>query len=581
MGHLVTRGDLKAAAIAAGLLLGALSAFAQISPGPLSRVHVKLEGSGQCASCHEPGRGVAPEKCLECHRALGERINAGRGLHARPEYRDCKTCHVEHQGTEFELVWWGKAGREAFDHRQTGHSLEGRHARLVCQDCHQPRLNRQREGLAAAGVDLTRTYLGLGTACTDCHADEHRGQFAGRDCTSCHGQSAWRPAPGFDHAKTSWPLSGRHTAVACAKCHKETRADPADPESVYVQFKGVSGRECASCHEDVHRARLGTACANCHSTADWRRVERARFDHDRTGYPLEGRHADVACDRCHRRGSPRPLRHERCTDCHADAHFGQLASRADKGACESCHTVAGFSPARYGLEDHQKTSYPLSGAHAAIACNACHTTMSVAELRQAAAVSASAPASGKSARFRFASTRCADCHRDAHFGELDRWVTQGGCESCHSVESWTAAGKTFDHARTRFPLLGGHAQPACADCHEKVDVGTERERVRFAGVPQTCEGCHQDTHRGQFVVSGKTASCDRCHHPETLKASRFDHARDSAWPLDGAHARVACNECHRHETRDGADFVRYKPLPRTCSGCHAPSRLRELEVALR
>ena len=38
--------------------------------------------------------------------------------------------------------------------------------------------------MARAGVDLTRTYLGLGTACTDCHADEHRGQFADRACTS-------------------------------------------------------------------------------------------------------------------------------------------------------------------------------------------------------------------------------------------------------------------------------------------------------------------------------------------------------------------------------------------------------------
>ena len=566
----MTARGLKAGATTAVLLLATLPASAQISPGKLSRPHAALEGSGHCSRCHEPGRGVVPAKCLDCHRPLAERISGGEGLHARPEYGDCKTCHVEHQGTEFELVWWGQSGREAFDHQQAGYTLEGRHARLVCRDCHQPRLNRQREFLAAAGVDLTRTYLGLGTGCTDCHADEHRGQFAGRECTSCHGQSAWKPAPGFDHAKTSWPLSGRHTAVACAKCHRESGTDPADR---YVQFKGVSGRECASCHEDVHRARLGTACANCHSTAGWRQVERARFDHRRTGYPLEGRHADVACNRCHQQRLTRPLRHERCTDCHDDAHFGQLASRADKGACESCHTVDGFSPARYGLDEHQKTSYPLTGGHAAIACNACHTSATVAELRESSGVPITGAPSGRSPRLRFASTRCAACHRDAHFGELDRWVTQDGCESCHSVESWRAAAKTFDHSRTRFALVGAHARPACAECHEKVGVGTERERVRFAGVPLTCQGCHEGTHRGQFEVS-----CDRCHDPNSLKASRFDHGRDSAWPLDGAHARVVCAECHLRETRDGVVFVRYKPLPTTCRGCHTGSRFQEKDV---
>jgi hypothetical protein len=580
LGRSVTRG-LGTAAMVGGLILGAVPGLAQISPGTLSRSHSELEGSGMCGRCHEAGRGVVPEKCLECHRALGERIHAGRGLHARPEYRDCKTCHIDHQGAEFELVWWGKQGRGAFDHLLTGYTLEGRHARLVCDDCHQPRFNRQREALAAQGVDLARTYLGLATSCTDCHADEHRGQFAAKECTSCHDQSHWKPAPGFDHAKTSYPLTGRHAAVACAKCHQEQAADPANPTLRYVQFKAVSGHSCASCHEDVHRARLGTSCESCHTTADWFRVERARFDHGRTDYPLEGRHSDVACDRCHTRGAPRPLPHERCTSCHADAHFGQLAARADRGACEACHTVNGFSPARYGPGEHQKTDYPLTGAHLAVACNACHTAATVAELRKNPGVHTSARASERSPRLRFASTRCRDCHRDVHRGDVDRWVKEGGCESCHSVKSWRGAAAAFDHGRTRFELVAEHAKTACADCHERVDAGTPREHVRFAGAPLTCQGCHVDTHRGQFKASEKPASCERCHAPKTLKASRFDHTGGSRWPLDGAHARVSCDACHRRETRDGISFVRYKPLPTTCRGCHAPSQLLGKDVKAR
>jgi hypothetical protein len=574
-------GVVRSRARAALALLGGLAlangptARAQISPGPLSRPHSSLEGSGQCAQCHEPGRGVAAEKCLECHRPLARRIGEGRGLHSRPDHRDCKLCHVEHQGTEFELVWWGEAGREAFDHARAGYVLEGRHARLGCRDCHLPRLNHDEDSLAEAGVNLTRTYLGLGTACTDCHVDGHRGQFADRACTSCHDQTAWRPAPGFDHAQTSWPLTGRHAAVACVKCHREGAADRAHPEDRHVLFKSVSGRDCVSCHEDVHRARLGSACADCHSTTGWRRVERARFDHGRTRYPLEGRHAEVSCERCHRPGATRALRYERCTDCHADAHFGQLADRPDKGACEACHTVEGFSPARYGLEEHQRTSYPLVGAHVAVPCNACHLTTSVAELREIAGVRVPGTASGRSPRLRFATTGCADCHDDPHHGELDRWVSQGGCESCHSETSWRAATRTFDHSRTRFALTAAHAEAACVACHRKVDTGTERERVQLAGAPLTCQGCHQDPHRGQFHASGGDAACDRCHDPGTLKASRFDHGRDSRWPLDGAHRRTACEACHRPESRDGAVFVRYKPLPTACRGCHTGSRFRE------
>jgi hypothetical protein len=175
----------------------------------------------------------------------------------------------------------------------------------------------------------------------------------------------------------------------------------------------------------------------------------------------------------------------------------------------------------------------------------------------------------RSARFRFASTRCAECHRDPHRGETERLNKQEGCESCHRVDSWRQV--SFDHARTRFALSGGHAKPACVACHKKVDVGTARERIQMAGLPLTCQGCHKDPHVGQFTRTGETSSCERCHTTDTVKASRFDHRRDSGYALDGAHARLACSACHRPETRNGVTFIRYKPLPQTCRGCHGPS----------
>jgi hypothetical protein len=528
-------------ALALALALAPTAADAQISPGALSRAHAKLEGSTRCLDCHDPEEGVAPVKCLACHKPLQERVSAGKGLHARPEYRDCKTCHVEHQGVDYELVWWGKAGKKAFDHVQAGHALAGKHQALSCEQCHK-----------------TRSYLGNVTACASCHKDEHRGQFADRACSSCHTEQAWKPAPGFDHAKTAWPLTGRHAPVSCEKCHTTRRPDPANAVVTYRVFRAVAGKDCASCHQDTHKGRLGTNCSSCHSTGSWRgSVATAGFNHAKTAYPLTGRHAGVSCEKCHLPGRPVRLKHDRCTDCHTDVHAGSLAKRADGGHCESCHDVNGFRPARYALEDHAKTAYPLAGGHLAVACDQCHRP-GVSRAGKATTVP-----------LHFASTRCADCHKDPHQGEVARFVAKGGCESCHRVDSWRDV--TFDHTQTRYPLSGSHARVACAPCHRRAEGG-QPARLRFAGVAQTCEGCHRDPHLGQFARAGKSVSCELCHTTENLKASKFDQARDAAWRLDGAHARVACSACHRPETRNGVAFVRYAPLPTTCRGCHGSSR---------
>jgi hypothetical protein len=148
-------------------------------------------------------------------------------------------------------------------------------------------------------------------------------------------------------------------------------------------------------------------------------------------------------------------------------------------------------------------------------------------------------------------------------------VAKDGCEACHTVGSWREI--TFDHARTGYPLSGGHARVACAPCHLQKGGAGSPAGLRFAGLQKSCESCHRDPHQGQFARAGAGTSCDRCHTTSDLKAARFDHARDAAWAHDGAHARVACTPSHRPETRGGATFVRYKPLPKTCRGCHAGS----------
>ncbi len=561
------RAARRLAWLACPLFALAASAQGQISPGPLSRAHANLEGATNCLKCHQSGKGVAAARCLTCHTALRDRIQAGKGLHARAEYRRCETCHIEHHGREFQLVFWGKQGRQSFDHRQTGFPLAGAHARQTCEACHQPARLRDPAALRAGGANPQRTFLGLGTGCVTCHRDEHRGQLAGRACVSCHTQQAWKPASQFDHQKTSFPLQGAHQQVACASCHpRQSAPQQGDADGAFLKLRGIAHQSCASCHRDPHAGRLGQQCQQCHTTADWRQGARERFDHDRTGFPLTGAHRQVACASCHRQRGPGgetvfgKMSHARCSDCHRDPHAGRMGPQ-----CQACHSTAGWrgGAARAGL-DHDRTRFPLRGAHRQVACQSCH------------------PA-GKPLR-RGGFERCASCHRDPHVGQLDR--TAAGamtCESCHTVQAFSPS--TFTVAAHRaYPLQGAHLAVPCIACHRSVPFtelaaavrqrappGPRPSRVilfRFASTD--CQSCHGDPHRGEVARFVSASGCAACHRVESWRQVAFDHDR-TRFPLQGAHARVACATCHppaRADTGATKGHLRFRGTAMDCASCH-------------
>ena len=111
------------------------AAFAQMSPGPLSKAHHDLEGTFQCSKCHTFG-GSSPElKCLECHGEIARRLTEKRGYHAAqakpaPGNNDCARCHSEHNGPDYRIVRW-PGSREKFDHALAGWRLEGKHAQAM------------------------------------------------------------------------------------------------------------------------------------------------------------------------------------------------------------------------------------------------------------------------------------------------------------------------------------------------------------------------------------------------------------------------------------------------------------------
>jgi hypothetical protein len=550
------------------LLLSSLAAQAQISPGKLSRAHEKLEGLTNCTSCHELGqKEISSAKCLECHTALQTRIAAGQGYHNSAEVRAkaCSECHSDHNGREFELVRWPQ-GQNSFNHSTEGYVLEGAHRKAQCRDCHKPAFFAVAALTTPAGVNRERTFLGLSRECLHCHQDEHRDQLTD-NCSDCHGYDAWSPAPKFSHSKTKYLLTGKHQEVDCAKCHSlqpaaefaSGRLPKKEHIGTFARYGGLDFQNCTPCHKDPHENKFGQNCQGCHTTANFHQIVGKLFDHNKTDFPLLGKHASVECAKCHKSSKTTdPIAYKKCSDCHKDAHAGQLADRTDKGACETCHTVDGFVPATYTLERHQECRYKLTGSHFAVPCLACHTK----------------PAADQSAKFDFADLTCKGCHKDPHQGQLDKWIAQGGCEFCHSTETWHST--TFDHKLSRFALEGKHREKPCLSCHMVRKIGTSENVMWMKPIAIDCNSCHKDPHQGQFVRAEQgeqAANCQRCHTSQSWKDLTFVHNRDARYALDGAHAKVTCAECHPSTVNaENVSFVVYRPLKSECADCHVTRR---------
>lgn len=609
------------------LVLGRSPARAQFfSPGPLANVHRTIEGLENCLRCHSEQRALLPKLCLDCHQELGPSLRAHDGFHGRlplARLNACQDCHPDHRGRDVSLIDW-QGARDRFDHRRTGWTLEGKHASTRCEGCHQRALIAAPAILQLLrGAPARATYLGLPPRCSGCHFDEHRGQL-GDQCQSCHTPSAWVPAPGFHHDRTTFPLRGKHIQVACGKCHP--RAEDDDDRgrgrgalkpvaSSYLELKPIDHRTCGSCHDDPHQGKLGPRCANCHTEVGWRVVAiKGNVDpafHDETRFPLQGSHIGVACRSCHGPFPGQPARYRniafsRCDDCHEDAHLGQLAPAAVKrsgdspparGAdCSSCHTVDGFTPPRFEAEQHGATAFPLEGAHALSACRGCHPNDDRLAARVPAAVRRRLQIQKRPLEISVAVLRpherpgdCSSCHADPHGGQFAAASGQTDCGRCHGTGSFRVL--AFDHSRqTRFPLAGSHAALACSSCHRDgasapgaqaitpTELGAsprgrrgrseERSPASFAGVrykplPLACAGCHADEHQGQF---------DRV-------AARG--GRDGRPPARSGGGAADCALCHTPSRFDETLFShadprftafalrgRHATVP--CNGCHQP-----------
>lgn len=273
-------------------------------------------------------------------------------------------------------------------------------------------------------------------------------------------------------------------------------------------------------------------CSLCHEGQGWRSIRADfRFDHEReTGVKLDGAHENAECLRCHNDRGPVALFAARgCAGCHENVHRGQLGDN-----CESCHTQTDWRP-NDAIAAHNRTRFPLVGAHAVAGCWRCHP-------------------GAQAGNFQRADTTCLACHAGDLAQALNpNHAAQGwvdSCERCHIPTQWTGGG--FTHSA--WPLTGQHASAACNACHQN---GV------FAGTSSACVDCHLADFQGatqpNHVSFGFSTNCEQCHNASSWNLANFSHA--------GVNAN--CVQCHLADyqaTRSPNHAL--AGFGQTCEQCH-------------
>ena len=276
-------------------------------------------------------------------------------------------------------------------------------------------------------------------------------------------------------------------------------------------------------------------------------------EHAHTEYNSGGYHShadfEMGCAHCH---TPiHCISSTKCQDCHLDVAeqraqaSGLHGNLPDTTRCNTCHiehqgrdndirimaytNVDHYKMSGFSLEHHTEDY-----AGQAMDCTSCHLQDSGME---------DAP-------------DCITCHvqEDHDRTALHVKLVGSNCTHCHDGQDRM---KDFVHDNV-YPLKGGHAAAACADCH--------LEQV-FVGTPTDCAGCHHepDMHAGEFGDD-----CARCHNTVAwAPAYLIQHDFNLVHTEEGT--PLQCKECH------ASTYAQHD-----CTSCHGaadPMHVTHLDYA--
>ena len=430
--------------------------------------------------------------------------------HGKDFRLNCGLCHNADS-------WEVNSKTMTFNHSTTDFVLEGRHQQINCRQCHN-----------------NLVFSEAKTTCISCHTDFHQ-QTVRHDCARCHTPKSWIITDASRiHQSTRFPLVGAHMAADCYDCHQS---------GSLLNFEPI-GVNCIDCHRNNYMAAknpdhlaagFSTNCYECHKVfaLDW---IGGGFNHDI--FPLTLGHANVLCIKCHPAGNFQVS--NLCYSCHK-SNYDASSNPNHSGCnfstnCIQCHTTnPGWHPA---LFDHNTTSFPLTGAHTAVACNHCHTS-----------------------GCQGTPNTCVGCHlanynATTNPNHVNCNLSQN-CIQCHTTNpGWTPA--LFDHSTTGYILSGAHTNLSCNKCHTN----------GCAGTPATCYGCHQTDYNQTTNPNHASAQfptdCELCHNQQSWIPSTFNHDGLYFPIYSGKHNGTwsSCTQCHPNPS-NYAIF--------TCLTCHTQS----------
>ncbi len=328
--------------------------------------------------------------------------------------------------------------------------------------------------------------------------------------------------------------------------------------------------------------------------------------HDRTNFPLIGKHRTVECRECHVNlvfeGTPNS-----CEACHWERRQDDRYQLRLGSHCADCHTPLEWKRVPPNKWNHAtETGFAREGIHRTLDCVDCHGDQEFhsgridcfscheedyREVREPDHVAAGFPLQcqichrGNSRwegadfshdffvlRGQHRLTLCSSCHIDGQFAGLPK-----ECFSCHAQDYNTTqdpdhlylgfptdcvlchgdGSNAWDNAKFThnfFTLRGEHLSARCSECH----VGGQ-----FVGLSRECITCHQAEYQNakepDHEAAGFPADCAVCHGRQynSWEGAKFDH---SAFVLKGQHKQASCSECHS----DGV----YKGRSTACASCH-------------
>ena len=236
-------------------------------------------------------------------------------------------------------------------------------------------------------------------------------------------------------------------------------------------------------------------------------------------------------------------------------------------ACLACHGTAGMKSEK-GKDISINPAKHAASAHAALACQDCHTSIKdfphpakIAKVECATCHDAEAKSFASSAHSVLSETACATCHGSVHELVAANNLMPAKCAECHAPELKEFADSIHGQAAKR----GDPDAPKCVSCHGEIHslkpASEPDSAVARKNLADSCAKCHSDPaflsrHKipvahpvesykqsvhGRAIAAGneKAADCNNCHGNHNIYPARDERSRVNHWKVS-----QTCGECH-------------------------------------